>query len=433
MTAINDATPADRPADQPSQPEGGPKPAPIPVPNEMPARTAAEPTSSQAGEAIRADNGERITLKKLLAAMPVMQASDLHIKPLIPPTYRIGGHLRPVQTPALTPHQADAFVRPLMTDEQNERFERDGHIDFAWFLEAGPHKGERFRCNFFKAGQHSGAAIRRVNAKIPDYDSLNLPPIYSKIVEKNTQGLVLVVGVTGSGKSSTLAAMVDHINRIRGVNIITIEDPVEYRFTQDKSIISQREIGIDVADFPTALRSVVRQDPDVILIGEMRDHDTILAAIQAAETGHLVFGTLHTSDAMGAFGRMLEFFPEKERGFVRNALSGCLIAICAQRLIPAVEDFKAKIVPATEVLLNNAVVRDKIREGEDGDLPAIINTSEGEGMHSFTRSFADLVKKEWVDLPTARLYAPNKEALNASVKGLEVKAQTLVSRIKGAR
>jgi twitching motility protein PilT len=227
--------------------------------------------------------------------------------------------------------------------------------------------------------------------------------------------------------------MVDHINKIRGVNIITIEDPVEYRFTQDKSIISQREIGIDVPDFPTALRSVVRQDPDVILIGEMRDHDTILAAIQAAETGHLVFGTLHTSDTMGAFGRMLEFFPEKERGFVRNALSGCLVAICAQRLIPAVDDFKAKIVPATEVLLNNAVVRDKIREGEDGDLPAIINTSEGEGMHSFTRSFADLVKKEWVDLPTARLYAPNKEALDASVKGLEVKAQTLVSRIKGPR
>jgi twitching motility protein PilT len=419
MTAIHDAIPAETPA------SGTPEPVdPVPI---------ATPVEPHISDSIRAENGERLTLKKLLAAMPVMQASDLHIKPAIPPTYRIGGHLRPVSAPPLSAEQADVFLRPLMNESQNAQFERDGHIDFAWFLDFGPHKGERFRCNFFKAGQHSGAAIRRVNAKIPDYDSLHLPPIYSKIVEQHTQGLVLVVGVTGSGKSSTLAAMVDHINHIRGVNIITIEDPVEYRFTQDKSIISQREIGIDVPNFPTALRSVVRQDPDVILIGEMRDHDTILAAIQAAETGHLVFGTLHTSDTMGAFGRMLEFFPEKERGFVRSALANCLIAICAQRLVPAVPDFEVKIVPATEVLLNNAVVREKIRDGEDGDLPAIINTSAGEGMHSFTQSFSELVKKEWIDLPTARLYAPNKEALNASVKGLEVKAQTLVSRIKGPR
>jgi twitching motility protein PilT len=426
MTAINDAIPAN---DSPTtQPTAEPVPA---APVATPGPVAAGPT--EPGEAIRAENGERITLKKLLAAMPVMQASDLHIKPLIPPTYRIGGHLRPVSAPPLTNEQSDAFVRPLMSDEQNERFERDGHIDFAWFLESGPHKGERFRCNFFKAGQHSGAAIRRVNAKIPDYESLNLPPIYSKIVENNSQGLVLVVGVTGSGKSSTLAAMVDHINHIRGVNIITIEDPVEYRFTQDKSIISQREIGIDVPDFPTALRSVVRQDPDVILIGEMRDHDTILAAIQAAETGHLVFGTLHTSTRWARSGACSSSSPRRSAPSSAARCRAASSRSARSGSIPAVEDFKAKIVPATEVLLNNATVRDKIREGEDGDLPAIINTSEGEGMHAFTRSFADLVKKEWVDLPTARLYAPNKEALDASVKGLEVKAQTLVSRIKGPR
>jgi len=382
---------------------------------------------------INAENGEQISLKKLLAAMPKMQASDLHIKPEIPPTYRIGGHLRPISAPPMTPAGCDEFVRPLMTDQQNEDYQRDGHIDFAWFLQDGPHKGERFRCNFFKAGQHSHAAIRRVNAKIPDYNELHLPPIYGKIVENNAQGLVLVVGVTGSGKSSTLAAMVDHVNRTRWVHIVTIEDPIEYRFTQDKSIISQREIGIDVPDFHTALRSVVRQDPDVIFIGEMRDHDTILAAIQAAETGHLVFATLHTTDTMGAFGRMLEFFPPNERGFVRSALSGCLAAICAQRLIPTVEDFEAKVVPATEVLLNSPTVRDKIREGEEADLPAVINQSGGEGMQSFTQSFGELVRKEWVTLPTARHFAPNKEALDAMIKGVEVKAQSLVGRIKGPR
>lgn len=384
-------------------------------------------------DTIRAENGEEISLKKLLSAMPKMQASDLHIKPLVPPTYRIGGHLRPISAPPMSAEQCDRFVRPLMNEHQMEDYENQGHIDFAWFLDSGPNKGERFRCNFFKAGQHSNAAIRRVNATIPDYNSLHLPPVYSQIVENNAQGLVLIVGVTGSGKSSTLAAMVDHVNHTRGVNIVTIEDPIEYRFTQDRSIISQREIGIDVADFHTALRSVVRQDPDVIFIGEMRDHDTILAGIQAAETGHLVFATLHTTDTMGAFGRMLEFFPPNERAFVRSALSGCLAAICAQRLIPAVKDFEAKIVPATEVLLNSPTVRDKIREGEEADIPAIINQSSGEGMHSFTQSFGKLVRDEWVTLPTARHFAPNKEALDAMIKGVEVKAQGLVSRIKGSR
>ena len=382
---------------------------------------------------VRAENGEELTLKKLLAAMPKMQASDLHIKPLIPPTYRIGGHLRSISAPPMKPEQSDEFLRPLMNDHQFESFTKDGHIDFAWFLDHGPHEGERFRCNFFRAGQHSCAAIRRVQAQIPDYNSLNLPPIYGKTIDKHAQGLILVVGVTGSGKSSTLAAMVNHVNETRGVNIITIEDPVEFRFTQQKSIISQREIGIDVPDFATALRSVVRQDPDVIFIGEMRDHETILAAIQAAETGHLVFATLHTLDTAGAFGRMLEFFPEKERGFVRSALSGCLVGIFAQRLIPAVENFRSPVVPATEVLLNSPTVRDKIREGEEADLPAIINTSGGEGMHSFTKSFGELVKNETITLPVARLHAPNKEALDAMVKGVEVKAQSLVSRIKGPR
>lgn len=170
----------------------------------------------------------------------------------------------------------------------------------------------------------------------------------------------------------------------------------------------------------------------MIFIGEMRDHDTILAAIQAAETGHLVFATLHTIDTMGA-SDACRVLPPTERAFVRSALSGCLVAICAQRLIPTVDDFEARIVPATEVLLNSPTVRDKIREGEEADIPAIINQSKGEGMHSFTHSFGELVSKEWVTLPVARHFAPNKEALDAMVKGVEVKAQGLVSRIKGPR
>lgn len=367
-----------------------------------------------------------LTIQRLLANMGRIDASDLHIKVGIPPTYRVGGRLRPVDAEPLTEDDADHLLDPILSEHQRGRFERDGNLDFAWHLP----DGDRFRINMFKAGAHVHAAIRRVKAAVPTYASLHLPPVYDKLVERTSEGLVMVVGVTGSGKSSTLAAMVDHVNATRGVNIITVEDPVEYRFTAKKSIVSQREIGIDVVDFPTAMRYVVRQDPDVILVGEMRDHDTVLSAIQAAETGHLVFATLHTADTMGAFARMLEFFPPEERTFIRHSLAGSLKAICAQRLLPAVEGFESSVVPATEVLLNSPVVREKIRDGEDADLPAVINSSRGEGMHSFTQSLAELVEKEWVDIQTAREFAPNREALDSILRGVEVKAQSLVGRIK---
>lgn len=377
---------------------------------------------------------EELSIKQLLAAMIKLGASDLHLKVGIPPTYRIGGVLRAVNAEPLTIPVADSIMLPIMTEEQATRYQEEGHLDFAWHLEPGNGApAERFRINVFRSGAHTHAAIRRVQGKIPSYSDLHLPPIYGKLIETTIQGLVLIVGVTGCGKSSTLAAMLNHVNHIRSLNIVTIEDPVEYKFTPATCIISQREIGIDVPDFATALRSVVRQDPDVIFIGEMRDKETILAAIQAAETGHFVFATLHTADTMQAFGRILEFFPPEERGFVRSALSNSLRAVCAQKLIPAVEGFEAKVVPATEVLINNPSVREKIREGEVEDLPAIINSSTGEGMHSFTHALSTLINKEWIDLHTALDYAPNPEALRSTVRGLTVKASTMVSRVKGAR
>ncbi|MCG3123651.1 MAG: putative protein YggR [Phycisphaerales bacterium] len=315
-----------------------------------------------------------------------------------------------------------------MPETQKARFENTGNLDFATHLP----DGDRFRINMYRAGGHTHAAIRRVKAEIPSYTELNLPPIYGEIIETYTEGLVLIVGVTGCGKSSTLAAMIEHINQMRSENIITIEDPVEYRFTPKKSIISQREIGIDVDGFPTALKYIVREDPDVIFIGELRDHDTVLSAVQAAETGHLVFSTMHTADTMQAFSRIIEFFPAHEHGFLRHALANTLKALCAQRLLPATTDTKgltAKVVPACEVLLANPTVRDKIRKGEDSDLPAIVGRNE-EGMQSFTWALAELVKKEWVALSTALDYAPNREALLSTIKGVEVKASTLTGKIK---
>lgn len=370
------------------------------------------------------------SITRLLGAMKKVQASDLHIKVGIPPTYRIGGLLRPIQAEPLTEDEADHLLDPLINDIQRKRFVETGNLDFATHLP----DGDRFRVNVFRAGGHTHAAIRRIKAEIPSYDDLHLPPIYSELVERTGEGLVLVVGVTGSGKSSTIAAMVEHINATRAENIITVEDPVEYRFIPKKSIVSQREIGIDVADYPTALRYIVREDPDVIFIGELRDHDTVMAAIQAAETGHLVFGSLHTADTMQAFSRILEFFPSHEHGFLRHSLSSSLRAICAQRLLPALPDSKlgVGVVPATEVLLGNPIVREKIREGQDADLPSIVGKNE-EGMHSTTHSLAELVKKEWVALTTAMEYAPNREALDSTLKGVQVKGASLIHRIKSVR
>jgi twitching motility protein PilT len=371
------------------------------------------------------------TIQKMLLGMKQHSASDLHIKVGVPPTYRINGVLRALGSGPLDADEADHLLDAIVPEVLKGKFLERGDLDFATFNE----EGDRFRVNMYRSGGHVAAAIRRVKAEIPSYAELNVPDIYGELISRTNEGLIIVVGITGSGKSSTLAAMVEQINQTEACNIITVEDPVEYRFIQKKSIISQREIGIDVPDYKTALRFVVRQDPDVIFIGELRDHETVLAAIQAAETGHLVFATLHTADTMQSFNRILEFFPREEHGFLRSSLANTLRAILAQRLLPAVPNFndgKGGVVPACEVLLNTPVVEAKIREGEDNDLPSIINASRAEGMQSFTNALADLVKRDFVSARTAMAFAPNRDALDSELKGVEVKASTLVHRIKKA-
>ncbi|HEB60587.1 MAG TPA: twitching motility protein PilT, partial [Phycisphaeraceae bacterium] len=244
-----------------------------------------------------------INIQRLLAGMSKHQASDLHIKVGLPPIYRIDRQLRPLDLPPLTEEETEHLLRPIIPDKIFNRYEESGDMDFSTFVEEKMEdgrivRGDRFRCNVFRASGGMHAAIRRVQSKIPSFTELNLPPVYQKLAHDYTEGMILIVGVTGSGKSSTIASMVEHINNIRHVNIITIEDPIEFVFTPKKSVISQRELGLDTPTYGSALRYVVRQDPDVIFIGELRDHDTVLAAIQATETGHLVFGSLHTADTM---------------------------------------------------------------------------------------------------------------------------------------
>ena len=366
-----------------------------------------------------------LTIQRLLLKLGEVEASDLHLKTGSPPVVRIAAVLHRVDAPEINADDMKQLLAPIIPDHLRKRLEEKGGIDFS-------HREgemERFRVSIFHAGGDLHAAFRRVQPIVPDFDELNLPDVYEKMTESTHEGLVIICGVTGCGKSSTLAAMIDHINQNRQSNIITVEDPVEFLFRPAQSYVSQREIGIDVPDFPLALRSAVRQDPDVLMIGEMRDRETMLAGIQAAETGHLVFATLHTADTMQSFARILEFFDTKDHAFIRSGLAAGLRSVMAQRLIPCVREGIQR-VPATEVLLNNSTVAGKIREGEDEDLPAVLQSSEHEGMHTFTLSLARLVDEEWVDLKIAERYAPNAEALRSKVRGISVKADTLIQRVK---
>ena len=258
---------------------------------------------------------------QLLQFVRENKASDLHLKVGYAPFVRIGGHLRKVDSPPLpTSEFIESMIVPFIPPDRSDQYAKSGSVDFAIKTDFG----DRFRVNLYRSGGEMHAALRRVTGEIPDFESLNLPPIYRKTLEHTYVGLILVTGVTGSGKSSTLAAMLNYINVHRDMHIITIEDPVEFTYHGDKSIISQREIGIDVPTYHEALRYVVRQDPDCIMIGELRDKETMLAALQAAETGHMVLASIHSADVQLTFSRILEFFPREEHAFIRSSLAASL-------------------------------------------------------------------------------------------------------------
>src|SRR4051794_579223 len=277
---------------------------------------------------------------KLFRIVMKHKGSDLHFKVNLPPAMRLGGVLRQMQMPPLTTADMERLMYPILTPRQKTILEEEGGVDLAHIIFDGEVE-TRFRVNLFRQRGRLSLVARRVNNSIPNFEGLGLPPVMAEITQYE-QGIVILAGVTGSGKSTTIASMLQYINERERMHIVTIEDPIEFTFKDDKSIINQREVGIDVSDWHTALKHAVRQDPDIILVGEMRDHHTFSAAMHAAETGHLVFGTLHASSAPSAIGRILDLFPRDMHPALRQSMAFNLKAVIAQKLLPTTKEFAAK-------------------------------------------------------------------------------------------
>jgi len=346
----------------------------------------------------------REKLNELLLTTARQNASDLHIAVGRRPTIRVDSVLIPLaKEPVLTREDAEGLIFSLLNDEQKSRFLALKQVDFSFNYE----DKARFRVNVFYQRGFMAAALRLIPARIRTIEELGLPPILHDFTKLN-QGFVLVVGPAGHGKSTTLAAVLDEVNHKYTEHIITVEDPIEYIFSQDRCIISQREVGQDAISFHEALRAVLRQDPDVIMIGEMRDPETIATAMTAAETGHLVFSTLHTNSASQTIDRIIDSFPPEQQGQVVSQLASTLVAIVSERLIPRVGGGR---VPAMEIMLSNSAVRNLIRERKIYQIDLVIETSVQEGMISLNRSLVHLVRNKEVSLEQAETFSLNPAEL----------------------
>ncbi len=353
-------------------------------------------------------------LERVLGAARRLGASDVHLKVGLPPIYRIKGDLRTVRdVPPITQELIEAFAARALNARQQKEFEQNHECDLAYSTP----DGVRFRTNIFLQRGIPGIVLRLIPPEVPPFESLGLPDVVLKLADES-RGLVLVTGVTGSGKSTTLASMIDHINRNSANHIVTIEDPIEFTFTDKRSVVNQRELGLDTNSFTRALRAALRQDPDVILVGEMRDIETIEIALLAAETGHLVLSTLHTTDAVETVNRIIAVFGPHQQTQMRLQLASALKGVISQRLLPQAD--KKRMVPAVEVLVNTARVRELI---EDPARTAEIRQAIAEGRHpygmiSFDQSLTDLVKNHVITYETALINATNPDDFALFFRGI---------------
>ena len=331
-------------------------------------------------------------------------ASDIHLSAGLPPMIRHDGNLQPTSTVALTSDDTKNLVEALLATDHKSRMHRTKDADFTYVIE----DFGRFRVNAYQQRGTLAAAIRPIPAHIPSIESLRLPAILSDLTRCNS-GLILVTGATGSGKSTTIAAMVDHINRERAVHILTLEDPIEYTFQNRRAMVNQREIGTDSADFESAMRSALREDPDVIVVGELRDLETMRAALTLAETGHLVFATLHTRSAPSTIDRFIDAFSAEQQNQVRTQLAGSLQAVISQQLIRKVNGGR---IAAIEILTATAAVRSLVREGKTHQLANAIETGGDAGMISMDRVLSDLVKQGFITQSDALERAIDRESIH---------------------
>lgn len=353
---------------------------------------------------------ENIRIEILLQEVIDQRASDLHLQVGLPPMLRIDGRLSPVSNyPGLDAAAVENLVFSILDNEQKEILLKDKEFDFSFaFGDLG-----RFRVNAFHERGNIAAALRLIPNTIPTLTELGLPPIVSTFADY-PRGLVLVTGPTGSGKSTTLAAVLDQINSEKAMHILTIEDPIEFTHKSKRSVVAQREVHYDTYSFNAALRSALREDPDVVLIGEMRDLETISAAITIAETGHLVFATLHTNSASQSIDRMVNVFPPHQQPQIKAQLANVLKAICSQRLVPAIGGGR---ICASEILVATPAVRNIIREGKTHQLDATIQTGGKEGMQSMDRTLADLIQAGQISYDEALNFAVDADDLNRIMRG----------------
>jgi twitching motility protein PilT len=360
-----------------------------------------------------------LEVDKYFRALVKLKGSDLHMKVGQAPIVRVNGELKPLNRPPIENEEMVRLLVPMLDERARGIFERDGGADFAYIVDIDGINW-RFRVNMLRQLGRIGLVARRVNNKIPDFEGLYLPSVIETLCHYD-QGMILLAGVTGSGKSTTIASMLNYINRIYSKHILTLEDPIEFVFSEEKCLINQREVGQDVRNFEIGMKHAVREDPDIILVGEMRDQETFMTAIHAAETGHLVFGTIHASSSPSTIGRILDLFPEDMHNAIRSAISFNMKGIVAQKLLKSIKPGVGR-VPTCEVMTFNPTIRKLVLEGDDHKLPDAIRIGAEEGMQDFTMSLKGLIDAELIDRPTAFAVAPNKDALKMALKGIEVKA-----------
>lgn len=351
-------------------------------------------------------------INRLFKACCKLEASDLHLKANAPPRFRLGGDIRMAQEPPLSTEEIEDMIFEVISEKQKKYFFEHGALDFAHQVPGQ----DRFRVNVFRQRGMTSVAARRVTKNIRTFEELGVPPSLRQL-SKLHQGLILLAGITGSGKSTTIAAMLNEINETRACHIVTVEDPIEYLFDDKKAFINQREIGIDVQDFHAALKYLMREDPDVVLVGEMRDRETFEAAMHASETGHLVLGTIHASSASQTITRILDLFPEEARGLIRQSLVFNLKGVICQKLLPSIHPTRSRI-PCCEIMIVNAAIRKLIAEGRDFEIGSVLKGAVHDGMQDFTEAIYQLVQQEYLDVKIAMEVAPNPDELKMRLKGI---------------